>query len=89
MKNYFFIIIIIILIVLTSFIKTTTRELEAKIFNSEEQIKILIEKKELILLENNFLSSPERLFEYKKKLFDKKLIPLKLEKFVFVEKNEK
>tara|TARA_Y100000816_G_scaffold284631_1_gene263190 strand:+ start:1497 stop:1766 length:270 start_codon:yes stop_codon:yes gene_type:complete len=89
MKNYFFIIIIIILINLTSFIKTTTRELEAKIFNSEEQIKILIEKKELILLENNFLSSPERLFEFKKKLFDKKLIPLKLEKFVFVEKNEK
>ncbi len=89
MKNYFFILIIIILIILTSFIKTTTRELEAKIFNSEEQIKILIEKKELILLENNFLSSPERLFEFKKKLFDKKLIPLKLEKFVFVEKNEK
>tara|TARA_B100000242_G_scaffold71835_1_gene45644 strand:+ start:278 stop:547 length:270 start_codon:yes stop_codon:yes gene_type:complete len=89
MKNYFFIIIIIILINLTSFIKTTTREIEAKIFNSEEQIKILIEKKELILLENNFLSSPERLFEFKKKLFDKKLIPLKLEKFVFVEKNEK
>ena len=88
MKNYFFILIIIILIILTSFIKTTTRELEAKIFNSEEQIKILIEKKELILLENNFLSSPERLFEFKKKLFDKKLIPLKLEKFVFVEKNE-
>ena len=54
MKNYFFILIIIILIILTSFIKTTTRELEAKIFNSEEQIKILIEKKELILLENNF-----------------------------------
>lgn len=88
MKNYFFIIIIIILINLTSFIKTTTREIEAKIFNSEEQIKILIEKKELILLENNFLSSPERLFEFKKKLFDKKLIPLKIEKFVFVEKNE-
>lgn len=88
MKNYFFILIIIILIILTSFIKTTTRELEAKIFNSEEQIKILIEKKELILLENNFLSSPERLFEFKKKLFDKKLIPLKIEKFVFVEKNE-
>ena len=88
MKNYFFILIIIILINLTSFIKTTTREIEAKIFNSEEQIKILIEKKELILLENNFLSSPERLFEFKKKLFDKKLIPLKLEKFVFVEKNE-
>ena len=89
MKIYFFILIIIILFILTSFIKTTTRELEAKIFNSEEQIKILIEKKELILLENNFLSSPERLFEFKKKLFDKKLIPLKLEKFVFVEKNEK
>ena len=89
MKNYFFILIIIILIILTSFIKTTTRELEAKIFNSEEQIKILIEKKELILLENNFLSSPERLFELKKLFLKEKLIPLKIKNFVNMNNYEK
>ena len=65
MKNFFVILLVISLIVLTSLVKSSTRKLEAKIFNNEEQIKILNDKKELILLENNFLSSPERLFGLK------------------------
>ena len=87
MKNFFIIIFIVILIIFTSLIKTSTREFEAKIFNSEEQIRILSNKKELILLENNFLSSPERLFELKKIIFGEKLIFLKLKKFIFIENN--
>ena len=87
MKNFFIIIFTLILIIFTALIKTSTRELEAKIFNNEEQIKILSDKKELILLENNFLSSPERLFELKKKFFEEKLISLKLKKFIFIENN--
>tara|TARA_B100001057_G_C22521067_1_gene821873 strand:- start:296 stop:568 length:273 start_codon:yes stop_codon:yes gene_type:complete len=85
MKNFFIIIFIVILIIFTSLIKTSTREFEAKIFNSEEQIRILSNKKEMILLENNFLSSPERLFELKKIFFGEKLISLKLKKFIFIE----
>ena len=88
MKNFFIIIFIVILIIFTALIKTSTRELEVKIFNNEEQIKILSDKKELILLENNFLSSPGRLFDLKKKLFEEKLISLKLKKFIFIENNE-
>ena len=87
MKNFFIIIFTLILIIFTALIKTSTRELEAKIFNNEEQIKILSDKKELILLENNFLSSPERLFELKEKFFEEKLISLKLKKFIFIENN--
>tara|TARA_S200000501_G_C20743374_1_gene708350 strand:- start:481 stop:750 length:270 start_codon:yes stop_codon:yes gene_type:complete len=87
MKNFFIIIFTVILIIFTAFIKTSTRELEAKIFNNEEQIKILSDKKELILLENNFLSSPERLFNLKKKFFEEKFIYLKLKKFIFIENN--
>ena len=87
MKNFFIIIFTVILIIFTSIIKTSSRKFEAKIFNSEEQIRILSNKKELILLENNFLSSPERLFELKKKLFEEKLISLKLKKFIFIEIN--
>ena len=45
MKNYFIIIFISTLIVITSVVKNSTRKLEAKIFNSEEQIKILSDKK--------------------------------------------
>ena len=45
-----------------------------KYLQMKEQIKLLSDKKELILLENNFLSSPERLFEFKKLLFNENLI---------------
>ena len=82
MKNFFVILLVISLIVLTSLVKSSTRKLEAKIFNNEEQIKILNDKKELILLENNFLSSPERLFGLKKLFLEEELITLKLKKFI-------
>ena len=89
MKNFFVILLVIFLIVLTSLVKSSTRKLEAKIFNTEEQIKILNDKKELILLENNFLSSPERLFELKKLFLEEELITLKLKKFININDYEK
>ena len=69
MKRYLTIFLLASLIILTSIIKTSTRQLETKIFNSEEQIEILEEKKELTLLQNNYLSSPQRLFKLKNKFF--------------------
>ena len=44
---------------------------------------------ELILLENHFLSPPERLFELKKLFFKEDLIPLKLKKFININEYEK
>ena len=46
MKNYIIILLIIILIISTSLVKTSTRDLEAKIFTNEEEIKILSDKKD-------------------------------------------
>ena len=89
MKNFFVILLVISLIVLTSLVKSSTRKLEAKIFNNEEQIKILNDQKELILLENNFLSSPERLFGLKKLFLEEELIPLELKNFVNINNYEK
>ncbi len=88
MKNYLIISFILILIIFTSLVKSSTRDLEAKIFTSEEEIKLLSNKKDLILLENNFLSSPEKLFELKKILFKENLIPLNLKKFIILEHHE-
>ena len=88
MKNYLVISIIVILIILTSLVKTSTRDLEAKIFTNKEEIKLLSDKKDLILLENNFLSSPERLFELKRLLLDQNLISLNLKKFIILESHE-
>ena len=89
MKNYFIIIFISTLIVITSVVKNSTRKLEAKIFNSEEQIKILSDKKKLILLENTYLSSPERVFGLKRELLDENFITMKLEKIIPLESYEK
>ena len=82
MKNYFIIFFILILIIFTSLTKSSTRDLESKIYLLEEDIKALSDKKNLFLLENNFLSSPERLFDLKKILFEENLIPLKFKKFI-------
>ena len=88
MKNYLIISFILILIILTSLVKTSTRDLEAKIFISKEELKLLSDKKDLIFLENNFLSSPERLFELKRLLLDQNLISLNLKKFIILESHE-
>ena len=89
MKNFLLILLVIFSIISTSLVKSSTRKLEAKIFNTEEQIKILNNKKELFLLENNFLSSPERLFELKNLFLEKDLISLKLKKFIDINNHEK
>ena len=88
MKNYFIVSFIVILAILTSFVKTSTRDLEAKIFRNQEEIKLLSDKKDLVLLEHNFLSSHEKLFELKKSLFNEELISLNLKKILILKKNE-
>ena len=75
MKKFLFSIIIIILIFLTSFIKNSTKKIDVKIFNLNEDIKLLNEKYELVLLDHNYLSSPKKLNEYQKKFFENHLIP--------------
>ena len=66
MKRYSIFFLITFLIITTSVVKNSTRELETKIFNSKERIKILTNKRDMVLLQNNYLSSPQRLFELKK-----------------------
>ena len=88
MRNFIIILIVVILTIFTSLIKISTRDLEAKIFSSKEQIKLLSDKKELLLLENNFLSSPERLFEFKKLLFKNNLTSLNLDKFIIMKNDD-
>ena len=81
MKKYLVFFLITFLIITTALIKNSTRELETKIFNSKERIKILTNKKEITMLQNNYLSSPQRLFELKKEYFGEKLEVLELKQF--------
>ena len=81
MKKYLIFFLITFLIIITALIKNSTRELETKIFNSKERIKTLTNKKEITMLQNNYLSSPQRLFELKKEYFGEKLEVLELNQF--------
>ena len=81
MKRIFLSILIIFLIFLTSIIKNSTKNIDAKIFNLKEEIRLLNEKYELVLLDHNFLSSPKKLNEYQKKYFENDLIPTDITDF--------
>jgi len=76
MKKIIFSIFIIFLIFFTSIIKNSTKDIDAKIFNIKENIRLLKEKYELVLLDHNYLSSPKKLNEYQKKYFENDLEPI-------------
>ncbi len=78
MKKTIFSIIIIFLIFFTSIIKNSTKDIDAKIFNIKEELRLLKEKYELVLLDHNYLSSPKKLNEYQKKYFEKDLLPTEI-----------
>ena len=75
MKKIIFSVTIVTLIFLTSIIKSSTKKIDIEIFNLKEDIRLLNEKYELVLLDNNYLSSPKKLNEYQKKYFENDLIP--------------
>ena len=76
MKKYVILFGIIFLIITTSIVKSSTRQLEKKIFILEEEVKILEEKFDFLLLENDYLTTPKRLIELKEKIFKDKFFPI-------------
>ena len=89
MKKIIFSILIIILIFFTSIIKNSTKDIDAKIFNINEDIKLLKEKYELVLLDHNYLSSPKKLNEYQKKYFENDLEPIDIRDISEIDFNSK
>ena len=85
-KNFFLFIPIIILIILTAFTKNSTKQLDKKIFEIQEDIRTLNDIYELVLFDYNYLTSPNKLMEYSKIYFDnelkkKEITDLKIFKF--------
>ena len=72
--------IIFVLILATSLVKNSTKEIEDKIFMVNENIRPL--KLELgdVLLEYNYLSSPDKLTQYQTQYFEKDLIKIDITK---------
>ena len=80
MKKLILIIIILILILITSFIKNSTKKIEDGIFITNENIRLLKAELGDILLEYNYLSSPEKLLEYQSQYFENDLIQMDITK---------
>ena len=87
MKKLFFFIPVIFLIIATTVTKNSTKQLNKKIFEIKENLRVLQDKFELEMLEYNYLTSPKKLMEYQKKYFDNELLEADIENLNWI-KNE-
>ena len=72
--------VIFVLILFTSFVKNSTKEIEDKIFMVNENIRPLKSELGDVLLEYNYLSSPNKLTQYQTQYFEKNLIKIDIMK---------
>ena len=89
MKKFIFIALLISLILSTTITKNSTKEIDKKIFETNENLRILQDKYELTLLDYNYLTSPNKLIDYKNKYFDEELMQKDIHKIrkIYFEKD--
>ena len=85
MKKLFFFIPVILLIIATTFTKNSTKQLDKKIFETKENLRVLQDRYELVMLEYNYLTTPKKLMEYQKQYFDNELQEADIESFNWIE----
>ena len=73
MKRLILLLSIFLLLIFTTITKNSTKEIEKQIYNTKENLRILQQKYEMVLLDFNYLSSPEKLMEYQSRYFDNEL----------------
>ena len=71
---------VFILILATSLVKNSTKEIEDKTFTINENIRSLKSELGDVLLEYNYLSSPDKLTQYQTQYFEKNLIKIDVTK---------
>ena len=89
MKNYTKIIFIIALIISTTLIKSSTKDLEHELYNIQEDIGLLKEEVQMLKLEHDYLTSPQKLLEYKYMYFEEDLNQQKIENLssIYIDEN--
>ena len=73
-------IAILILILATSLVKNSTKAIEDKIFLVNENMRYLKSELGDVLLEYNYLSTPEKLTQYQSQFFEKDLVRIDITK---------
>jgi len=76
MKKIILFISIFVLIITTSLVKNSTKKTEDGIYSISENIRSLKNELGDVLLEYNYLSSPEKLLDYQANYFENDLIRL-------------
>ena len=73
MKKLILLLSIFLLLIFTTVTKNSTKEIEKQIYNTKENLRILEQKYEMVLLDFNYLSSPEKLMEFQSRYFENEL----------------
>ena len=73
MKKLILILSIFLLLIFTTITKNSTKDIEKQIYNTKENLRVLKQKYEMVLLDFNYLSSPEKLMEYQSMYFENEL----------------
>jgi len=90
MKKIIFFTPVIFLIFATTITKNSTKQLDRKIFETKENVRVLKDKYELEMLEYNYLTSPKKLIGYQQKYFENELFEADIENLNWIEiKNSK
>ncbi len=87
MSKFFVVLLIVSLILSTALIKNSTKRVDDEIFVLKENIRELKKDFENIVLENNYLSSSEKLLEFQNLYFDKELVKKDIQEIKKINKN--
>ena len=71
---------ILLLILTTSLIKNSTKKIEDKIFTTNESVRSIKAKLSDVMLEYNYLRSPEKLIQHQSQYFENDLIKIDITK---------
>ena len=71
---------IILLIIVTSLVKNSTKEIEDQTFSLNENIRTLKSELGDLMLEYNYLSSPNKLIDYQSQYFENDLKKIDIKK---------
>ena len=90
MKKILTISIIFFLVISTAITKNSTKKIDFQLFNLKEDLRVLNNKYELVLLDFNFLSSPNKLLKYQESFFENELHPSDIRNFrkIYFNKNQ-
>ena len=90
MRKLVLLLSIFFLLIFTTIIKNSTKEIEKKIYNTKENLRVLKNKYELVLMDFNYLTTPENLMEYQSRYFENELhqVDIKKLKKITLKKNQ-